>query len=120
MVMSSIGDLAFGAAVSMAPVIVLTTFVLLLVIQQPRWVTATVVACGVVAATAFVSYWYLWGKAFDYADANRSVPAAIDQALNVALAACVLSSLVVVALGGSRLVIAWSDRSRSGLAPIPW
>lgn len=116
--MTFIGDLAFVAAISMGPALVLTTLVLLLVTQQPRWVSATIIACGVVGATALVFYWCLWGTAFDYADANRSVPAGTDQASQVALAACVLSSLVVVALGGSRLVLAWRKRPRAGLASI--
>lgn len=117
--MTSIGDLAFVVAISMGPVLVLATFLLLLVTQQPRWISVTVIACGVVAATAFVSYWYVWGKAFDYADTNRSVPVALAQASDVALAACLLSSLVVVALGASRLVPARSNRARSGSAPTP-
>lgn len=95
----------------------LTTCVLLLVTRQPRWVSATAIACAVVAATAFVSYWYMWGKAFDYADANRSVPPVLNQASNIAIAVCLLSSLMVATLGASRLVVAWNNRPKSGLVP---
>ena len=85
--------------------------------RQPRWVSATATAFGVIAATAFIAYWYLWGKAFDYADANRSVPTALDQASNIAIAVCLVASLSVAALGASRLVVAWNNRPKSGLVP---
>ena len=64
-----------------------------------------------------MTYWYLWGKAFDYADTNAPVPPALDLASNLAIAVCLISSGLVAALGESRLVAKWSNRHKSGLVP---
>ncbi|WP_156384198.1 hypothetical protein [Marmoricola sp. Leaf446] len=112
--MTTIGDLAFVAAISMGPGLVLTTFVLLLVTHQPRWVSRTVIVCWGRRRDRVRRLLAHGGRAFGYADANRSVPAVLDQATHVAMAACLLSSLIVVALGASRLVAAWNSRPKPG------
>ena len=67
---------------------------------------------------AWVTYWYLWGKALDYADTYRPVPVALDRASNIAIAACFMSTLLVAALGASRLVVAWNNRGQIGAGPL--
>ena len=115
--MSTIGDLVFVVGVFAGPLLVLSTCVLLRVTRQPRWVFITAVALSAVMALAWVTYWYAWGKAFDYADTYSPVPLALDRASNVAVAVCFMSSMLVAALGASRLVVASNKRGKSGLVP---
>ena len=112
-----IGDFVFIVGVFAGPLLVLSTCVLLRATRQPPWVFITAVALSAVMALAWVTYWYLWGKAFDYADTYRPVPPALDRASNVAIAACFMASMFVAALGASRLVVAWNNRDKPGLAP---
>jgi len=115
--MTTIGDFMFVVGIFAGPPIVLSTCVSLRVTRQPRWVYATAVALSAVMMLAWVTYWYLWGEAFDYADTNRPVPVALDRASNIAIAACFMSSVLVAALGASRLVVAWNNRSNPGRVP---
>ena len=115
--MTTIGDLVFVVGIFAGPPLVLITCVLLGVTRQPRWVYATAVALSAVMVLAWVTYWYLWGEAFDYADTSRPVPLALDRASNIAITACFLSSVLVAALGASRLVVAWNNRGNSGRVP---
>lgn len=115
--MTTIGDFAFVVGMFAGPALVLSTCVLLRVTVQRRWVLITAVALSAVMALSWVTYWYLWGKAFDYADTYRPVPLALDRASNVAIAVCFTLSVLVAALGASRLVVAWNNRGKSGLVP---
>lgn len=115
--MTTIADFVFAVGIFAGPPLVLSTCVLLLVTRQPRWVLVTAVALSAVMAIAWVTYWYLWGEAFDYADTYRPVPPALDRASNIAIAACFMSSVLVAALGASRLVVAWNNRGNSGRVP---
>ncbi len=115
--MATIGDFVFVVGIFAGPPLVLITCVLLRVTRQPRWVYATAVALSAITVLAWGAYWYLWGKAFDYADTYRPVPLALDRASNITIAACFISSVLVAALGASRLVAAWNNRRKSGLVP---
>ena len=115
--MTTIADFVFAVGIFAGPPLVLSTCVLLLVTRQPRWVLVTAVALSAVMAIAWVTYWYLWGKAFDYADTYRPVPLALDRASNIAIAVCFTSSVLVATLGASRLAVRWSNRHKSGLVP---
>lgn len=115
--MTTIGDIVFAVGIIAGPPLVLSTGVLLRVTRQPRWVFATAVALSAVMALAWVTYWYLWGKAFDYADTYAPVPLALDRASTIAITACFTSTLLVAALGASRLVVAWNNRHKSDLVP---
>ena len=117
--MTTIGDLVFVVGIFAGPPLVLITCVLLRVARQPRWVYATAVALSAVMVLAWVTYWFLWGEAFDYADTYRPVPVALDRASNIAIAACFMSSVLVAALGASRLVVAWNNRGNPGRVPSP-
>lgn len=114
---TTIGDFIFGLGIFAGPLLVLTIGVLLLVTRQPRWVVVAAVVLAAVMGLAWVSYWYLWGQAFDYADTYRPVPLALDQASNIAIAACFTSSVLMAALGASRLAAAWNHRDKS--RPVP-
>lgn len=95
------------------------TTLLVTIRRQPRWVYATAVALSAVMVLAWVTYWFLWGEAFDYADTYRPVPVALDRASNIAIAGCFMSSVLVAALGASRLVVAWNSRGNPGRVPSP-
>lgn len=114
---TTIGDFMFMVGIFAGPPLVLSACVLLRVARQPRWVFATAVALSAVMVLAWVAYWFLWGEAFDYADTYRAVPLALDRASDIAVTACFLSSVLVAALGASRLVVAWNIRGKSGLIP---
>ena len=108
--MTTLGDLVFVVGIFAGPPLVLITCVLLRVTRQPRRVFVTAVALSAVMMLAWVTYWYLWGQAFDYADTYRPVPVALDRASTTAIAACLMLSALVAALGASRLVVAWNNR----------
>lgn len=114
----SVADLAFLVALSTAPPLFIVSVVLLLVLRQPRWVRASVVALGVVTVGSFAAYVWLWGRAFGYADANQPVPRAIDLASIATLLISVCAGAAVVTLAAARLVIALTAGARSG-APGP-
>lgn len=115
--MTTIGDFVFAVGIFAGPLLVLSTGVLLLVTRQPRWVVVAAVVLATVMGLAWVTYWYLWGQAFDYADTYRPVPLALDQASNIAIAVCFISSVLMAALGASRLAVAWNNRGQS--KPVP-
>ena len=54
-----------------------------------------------VVALTWVTYWFMWGKAFSYADANRPVPVAIDTVSNVSMVLCAVGG---VALAGTGII----------------
>ena len=112
--MTTIADLVFLVGIFMGPLLVVGTCVMLRMTRQPQWVFATAIGLSAVTALAWVTYWYLWGEAFEYADAYRPVPPALDRASSVAIAVCFISSVLVAALGASRLVVAWSNRHKPG------
>jgi hypothetical protein len=115
--MPTVADLPFVVGILVGPPLALVICVLLMGARQPRWVLATAVAPMAVAALASVAYWYLWGKAFEYADTYRPVPPELDRASSIAIAAGFVAALMVAALGASRLVVAWNNRHKSGLVP---
>lgn len=108
--MTTLGDLMFVVGIFAGPPLVLITCVLLRVTRQPRRVFVTAVALSAFMMLAWVTYWYLWGEAFDYADTYRPVPVGLDLASTIAIAGCFMSSALVAALGASRLVLAWNNR----------
>lgn len=112
--MSTIGDVVFVVGIFVGPPLVVSTCVVLRASRQPRWVFATALALSAVTAIAWVAYWYLWGRAFDYADTYRNVPPALDRASNIAIVVCFISSVMVAALGASRLALACNNRHKAG------
>ena len=108
--MPTVADLPFVVGIFVGPPLVLITCVLLSMARHARWVLATAVALSGITALSWVAYWSLWGTAFEYADTYRPVPPAVDRASNIAIAVCFVSTLMVAALGASRLVVAWRDR----------
>jgi hypothetical protein len=83
----------FGALI-LAPL----SLTAIVVVKRPRWMFILGAALTAVAALSFISYWFLWGQAFDYADANKPVPTRLDVASNVAMTLCSIASLALVGL----------------------
>ena len=78
--MSRVGDVIFLVGPIGAVVLVPLALTLLAIAKRPRWALwLGGTLCAVVALT-WVTYWFIWGKAFTYADANRPVHVAIDTA----------------------------------------
>ena len=86
-------------AVAVVPAVV----ALLAVVRRPRWAVWLTASLSVGVGVAWLSYWVLWGKAFDYADAFRPVPAPLEDALNTTMALCAGG---VVLLGATAVTIA--------------
>ena len=82
----NLADVAFLVGPVGAVVLVPLALVLVAVNPRPRWVLLLGIALSVMAGAAWFTYWGLWGAAFDYADAYRPVPAAIEASLNTAMA----------------------------------
>lgn len=114
--MPAIGDLVM-AIVMFAPLIVLAICLPLAVTHQPRWVRATAVTLAALTVVSWLGYWILWGQAFEYADSDiyTPVPASLDHASNIAMVACSVLSLIVVAFGASRLVMACREGHDTGI-----
>jgi hypothetical protein len=73
-------------------------------------VLTAALALATVTAGAFVTFWYLWGKAFEYVDAYRPVPPRIDHAADLASAVSLIASLTMVGLVLARLLAARRSR----------
>jgi len=80
----NIPELVFLTGPIGAPLLAPLSVTAIAVVKGPRWVFVILgAALTAVVAWSFIAYWFLWGKAFDYADANKLVPARLDLASNV-------------------------------------
>src|SRR5690348_3333189 len=115
--MSALRDLGFASGVLVGPLVALCICVLLAAARQPRRVVTVAMALTAALAISWVAYWYLWGKAFDYADNYQPVPLGLDRASTLLIVVCVLLSLLVSALGASRLAVARTERRLGSHSP---
>jgi hypothetical protein len=58
---------------------------------------------------SFVMFWYFWGEGFDYADANRPVPPAVDKGQDMSAAVCVLACLGLLVTAIAALTARWRE-----------
>lgn len=56
----------------------------ILVTPRPRWVSALALVLASVMTAAFAVFWVVWGRAFEYADTDRPVPASLDLERDIA------------------------------------
>jgi len=75
-----------------------------------RWAYVWVAAvAGVLWIAAIITYWTLWATAFNFADDNKAVPAAIQSGSNVALItgaaafATLISTAIIIQLRSGKL-----------------
>lgn len=100
-------DLAFVVGPLGAPVISTLSIVALAVVRPARrgmWLGVTFLA---VTAVAWLTYWFMWGKAFDRVDAGLDPRANIEAAMNAAIWA---SAAGCVALAVTVFSAFWSAR----------
>ncbi|MBB6625797.1 hypothetical protein H5V45_00555 [Nocardioides sp. KIGAM211] len=109
--MQTLGDLAFTAALAGAPLLVLTTCIMLLSSPQPRWVTFSTASLGVASGVGFVAYWFLWGRSFDLVDAERPDSPALELGQLAAAATFAVAGAGVVALWCGRRLSARKRRT---------
>ena len=97
------------------PGVALGAGVLIAVLRDPRWWVwlGTLLALGEIIA--WLVFWYFWGKAFDYADANQPVPQSIRAAEDAAVALCA-AGVGLLATGSG---IALFQHARARHAPRP-
>ena len=101
----NIQDVVFLTGPIVAPVLVPLSVTAIAVVKGPRWVFVILgAALTAVVGSSFIAYWFLWGKAFDYADANKPVPARLDLASNVAMTLCSIATLALVVLAATAVV----------------
>lgn len=111
--MSFVVDLLYVAAALVGPLVALVICGHLANTRQPRSVSLGAVALGAVVAVCSVAYWYLWGLAFDDADALRSVSPTVERAMTVALSvsgACVLGLIALAWVSVTHRVTVRSSR----------
>ncbi len=77
-------DLFNLAVLGGAPALLVLGAIGILVIPRPRWVTALALVLASVMAVAFAVFWVVWGRAFEYSDTYRPVPASLDLAGDIA------------------------------------
>ena len=109
----NIPDLVFMTGPIGAPVLAPLSVRAIALVKGPRWVFIILgAALTAVVAFSFIAYWFLWGKAFDYADANKPVPARLDLASNVAMTLCSIATLALVVLAATAVVAKRRARGR--------
>ena len=109
----NIPDLVFLTGPIGAPVLALLSVTAIAVVRGPRRVFIVLgAALAGVAALSFIAYWILWGPAFDYADANRPVPARLDLASNLMMTLSSIASLALVVLAAAAVVAKLRARGR--------
>lgn len=109
----NIQDVVFLTGPIGAPVLVPLCVTAIAVVKGPRWVFVILgAALTAVVGSSFIAYWLLWGKAFDYADANKPVPARLDLATNVAMTLCSIATLALVVLAATAVVAKRRARGR--------
>lgn len=109
----SIPDLVFLTGPFSALLLVPLSVTAIAVVKGPRWVFIILgAALTTLVAWSFIVYWFLWGQAFDYADANKPVPARLDLASNVAMTLCSIATLALVVLAATAVVAKRRARGR--------
>jgi hypothetical protein len=99
-----LGDTPFVFGVFVAPLIVVVVLPMVIATRQSkRAVTLTSVLSAVVAG-ALITYWGVWGTAFDEVDAGRDVPSALDRTMNVAVGLSAVSAASLLALGAALMM----------------
>jgi len=100
-------DLAFVLGALVSPIIGILSIIALAVVRPaPRamWLWVTLVG---VTAVAWITYWFLWGKAFDQVDAGLDPNAKIEVAMGAAIW---VSAVGCVGLAMTMISASWSAR----------
>lgn len=109
----NIPDLVFLTGPIGAPVLASLSVAAIAVVRGPRLVFIVLgAALTAVVALSFIAYWFFWGPAFDYADANRPVPTRLDLASNLMMTLSSIASLALVVLAAAAVIAKLRARRR--------
>jgi hypothetical protein len=97
-------DLAFVVGPLGAPIIGILVIVALVVARSAKWAIWFGIPLFGLTAVAWLTYWFLWGQAFDRVDAGLDPSETMEVALNAAIWACAAgcTALVVTAVSALR------------------
>ncbi len=91
----SLADIAFAVGPLGAVVVVPLAMVVLAVRRHPVWAVWLGALLALTVAVSWLAYWFLWGSAFDYANAFKQVPGRVDTALGVTMTVAALGCVGV-------------------------
>jgi hypothetical protein len=100
----NIPDLVFLTGPLGGLVLTVVSCAVIAAVKRPRWVYILGATLTAVFVWSFIAYWFLWGEAFDFADANKPVPARLDVASNVAMTLCGIAALALVVLAAAAVL----------------
>lgn len=100
----SLADVAFLVGPLGAVVVVPASMAVLAVRRKPRWAVWLGIAVALVVSGAWLGYWFLWGRGFDYADAYQPVPAAVDSGLGVTMTVAAVGTAALTVIAATALI----------------
>ena len=102
----SLLDVAFLLGPLCAPVLTVLAVVILFVARPVRWAFRVGIGLAGLTTAAWLTYWFLWGKGFDYADSGgrHGWPVGgVADAISVVCAAACLALLGTVVVAFQRV-----------------
>jgi hypothetical protein len=100
----SLADLVFLLGPLGAVVVVPVAMAVLAIRRQPRWAVWLGVGLALIVATAWLGYWFLWGRGFESADSFEPVPAAVDTGLGVTMTVAAVGTAALIVLSATALL----------------
>jgi hypothetical protein len=76
----------------------------LAVCRQPRWAVWLGICLALIVSAGWLGYWFLWGRAFDSADAFQPVPATVNTGLGVTMTVAAVGTAALTVLAAIALV----------------
>jgi hypothetical protein len=92
-------DVSFVFGIFIAPLIAVACFTAVLATGQSGRAIAAVSVLSALVTACFVTYWALWGSAFDEVDAGREVPQALDNGMSFAIGVSAVAGALLLVLG---------------------
>ena len=105
-------DLAFLVGPLAGPLVAAGSCAIVIARTRRPQVILPTAGLSLVLLVSFVTYWFLWGTAFDAVDTLRAVPVRVERALDVSMAVCALAATALAAL--AVVVLAFGPRRARG------
>jgi len=96
-------DTPFVLGVFVAPLIVVVVFTVIITTQSSRRIITTTSVLSALVVASLITYWAVWGAAFDEVDAGREVPSEVDLLSNIATGLSAVSAASLLALSAALL-----------------
>jgi hypothetical protein len=90
-----LNDIAFVVGPLGGVVVVPLAMVVLAVRRHPAWAAWLGALLALTVGISSLAHWFLWGRAFDYADGFQQVPGRLDTALGVTMTVAALGCVGV-------------------------